>query len=166
MLAQQMISRLESLHRQGIMHCDIKPSNFLMKAKMVYIIDFGLASNIPKEEEYQAKFKGTYHYASHHSQAGLPLSPKDDLISLGFVLVEFLKGKLPWSNTDHDEMLALKSDIKHLCEGLPEEFETYFKLVNSLEDGSVYRELISMLKDLFYREGYIYDLEFDWHSSH
>ena len=47
MLADQMITRLEAMHKCNFIHRDMKPDNFLMgkgkKQDMLYMIDFGLA---------------------------------------------------------------------------------------------------------------------------
>lgn len=103
----QIISRLEAIHRKGFVHRDIKANNFMIgkgdKRNVVYIIDFGLAkrfrdpktgAHIPFKEG--KSLVGTARYASIASHMGYEQGRKDDLESLGFLLLYFLRGKLPW----------------------------------------------------------------------
>jgi len=104
MLADQMITRIEFMHSKGYLHRDIKPDNFLMglgrKANQVYIIDFGLAKryrdsttnrHIPYREN--KNLTGTARYASCNTHLGIEQSRRDDLESLGYVLLYFLRGR-------------------------------------------------------------------------
>ncbi|GJS96702.1 casein kinase I isoform epsilon [Tanacetum coccineum] len=107
MLADQLINRVEYMHARGFLHRDLKPDNFLMglgrKANQVYAIDFGLAKkyrdlqthkHIPYREN--KNLTGTARYASVNTHLGVEQSRRDDLESLGYVLMYFIRGSLPW----------------------------------------------------------------------
>ncbi len=107
MVADQMVQRMEFLHNKGFLHRDIKPDNFLIglgkKQHIVYCIDFGLAKRYKDSRSGEhipyrdgKSLTGTARYASANCHLGVEQARRDDLESVGFVLVYFLKGKLPW----------------------------------------------------------------------
>merc|ERR1740121_2880022 len=102
-----MIHRLQGLHAKGLLHRDIKPENFLVglgaNAHKVFAIDFGLSkrfrdsrtrAHIPFREG--KRLTGTARYVSINTHLGLEQSRRDDLESVGYVLLYFLRGSLPW----------------------------------------------------------------------
>ncbi|KDR72790.1 hypothetical protein GALMADRAFT_142524 [Galerina marginata CBS 339.88] len=108
LLADQLISRIEFIHSNSIVHRDIKPANFVMgtgkAAHMVNVIDFGLAkkfrdvrtsTHIPyKQDDFHGV--GTSLFAAINTHLGVESSRRDDLESLAYMLIYFLRGTLPW----------------------------------------------------------------------
>lgn len=184
MLANQFLLRIEFVHSRSFLHRDIKPDNFLMglgkKANHVYIIDFGLAKRYREAKTLRHRpyrenksMVGTARYASVNAHKGIEQSCRDDLESLGYVMMYFLRGNLPWQGlkaaTKHQKYdkihkKKLYTSISELCAGFPAEFTTYFQYCRSLqyEDPIDYIYLRKLFRDLFNREGYVWDYYFDW----
>jgi len=110
MMANQMLDRLKSLHAKHMIHRDIKPENFTVgrgrKANTIYMIDFGLAKKFrePKDEQHISYREGkgmvgTVHWASINAHLRSEQSRRDDLESLGYVLMHFFRNKLPQYET-------------------------------------------------------------------
>lgn len=184
MLADQMINRVEFVHSKSFLHRDIKPDNFLMglgrRANQVYAIDFGLAKKYRDSSTHQhipyrenKNLTGTARYASMNTHLGIEQSRRDDLESLGYVLMYFLKGSLPWqglkagNKKQKYEKISEKkvsTSIEALCRGYPTEFASYFHYCRSLrfDDKPDYAYLKRIFRDLFIREGFQFDYVFDW----
>merc|ERR1712110_1040689 len=184
MLADQMINRIEYVHAKNFIHRDIKPDNFLIglgkKANQVHIIDFGLAKKYrdPKTQQHipyreGKNLTGTARYASVNTHLGIEQIRRDDLEAIGYVLMYFNRGSLPWQGLKangkkekYEKIMEKKmsTPVEVLCKQSPCEFATYLNYCRSLrfEDRPDYAYLRRLLKDLFFREGYTYDFSFDW----
>lgn len=102
-----MLDRIQYVHDKNFLHRDIKPDNFLLdknpNSKKLFLIDFGLAkryrnSQTLKHIEYRdgRSLTGTARYASINSHRGIEPSRRDDLESIGYLIMYFLRGNLPW----------------------------------------------------------------------
>jgi casein kinase 1 epsilon len=116
---------------------------------------------------------GTARYASVNTHLGVEQSRRDDLESLGYVLMYFLRGSLPWQGLKagtkkqkYDKISEKKmlTPVEVLCKSYPSEFISYFHYCRSLrfEDKPDYSYLKRLFRDLFIREGYQFDYVFDW----
>merc|ERR1712176_212855 len=164
MIADQLLQRIEYIHYKSFIHC----------------IDFGLAKKYrdPKTHQHipyreNKNLTGTARYASINTHIGIEQSRRDDLESLGYVLMYFIRGSLPWqglkANTKKQKYerimdRKMSTSTEQLCKGYATEFRSYFEYCRSLrfEDRPDYAYLKRLFKELFYRKGFQYDNMFDW----
>ena len=108
MLAPQMIDRIQVIHDRKFLHRDIKPDNFAVGVRKnrhkIFIFDLGLSKRYLLKEGQHIPYKegkdltGTARYASITTHRGCEQGRRDDLESLGYVLMYFLRGRLPWQS--------------------------------------------------------------------
>ena len=147
------MERFEYMHSKNFVHRDVKPDNFLMglgdKSQICHVVDMGLAKYFvdPKTKEHiphvtGKSLTGTARYVSIHSHLGEELSRRDDFEAIGYVLVYFFKGGLPWQHLKcnskdkrYQEIQQMKQSIglNQLCAGCPREFIEYFEYCQGLE---------------------------------
>ena len=150
LIAMQMLNRIEYIHKRHYLHRDIKPENFCIgneeNTNIIYLIDYGLAKRFKDNKTNQhipyregRAFIGTARYVSINCHLGVEQSRRDDLSSIGYVLVYLLKGSLPWQGLKgSDKMTRIvekKVQIPNevLCAGLPNEFVHYLNYCKNLK---------------------------------
>ncbi|RDL40263.1 CK1 protein kinase, variant [Venustampulla echinocandica] len=184
LLADQLIPRIEYIHSKSYIHRDIKPENFLMGTgklgNLVHVIDFDTAkeyrdpeTGVHKPRYDNCKFGGTSRYATINNHLEVEQSRRDDLESLGYMMIYFVRGSLPWQSlkaaTEDERNRCIKekkihTSIKELCRQLPKEFATYLNYVRNLDfdEPPNYPYLRKLFSDLFVRKKFEYDDVFDW----
>uniref|UniRef100_A0A915E074 non-specific serine/threonine protein kinase n=1 Tax=Ditylenchus dipsaci TaxID=166011 RepID=A0A915E074_9BILA len=184
MLADQLLTRIKQLHESDFLHRDVKPDNFLMgmqpsQANTVFIIDYGLAKKYRDShqkhiaEKNRKQLIGTARYASLNSHLGLEQSRRDDLESLGYMLIYFLKGSLPWQgikivskNEKYAKIYEKKSavSVEELCQECPHQFADYLNYTRNLgfEETPNYSYLSGLFRDLFLSLPEQAENDFDW----
>jgi len=141
----QCISRLQLMHRAGIVHRDIKPENIVIgsNASDVYLIDFGLSryfrvANQDFPVQKSKGISGSLRYCSVRAHGGLH-TPYNDLESLAYVLIFLAAGKLPWQGMRvrpkealPGKIKACKEDFSLLETSLQESLESELRLRSAL----------------------------------
>lgn len=170
------------MHSRNFLHRDLKPNNIAVgvkeKAGIVYLIDFGLSKQFRDPNTYmhipyinKGGLTGTAVFASIHSHIGWELGRRDDLESLAYILIYFLRGFLPWQNLSHQDVkedLVLKFkqqiNVHDLCHDLPVEFCKFLEYTRSLSFGDKpdYNYLYDLLDGLLSQQGFPKDSSFDW----
>ena len=176
-LVDQMISLIESYHKKNYIFCNIKPSQFLMGRYLtknkVYIIpshfskryiDSNTGLHIPYKEGLI--FYCTPLFASINQLKGNETSRRDDIEALGYILVYFFKGNLPWQNENVIKGSETKKNISldNLCESCPLEFKTFIKYARDLkfEETPDYNYLRKLLKRIRIKYNLITNYKYDW----
>ena len=183
MLGIQILKRIKTLHENNYIHRDIKPENFTIGLKkfknIIYMIDYGLTRKYCDSHKNHIPYKegkhltGTALYASIYTHKGIEQSRRDDLESLGYMMIYFCKGELPWVNVKGknkeikykkimEKKIEMKPDI--LCQGLPDEFKQYFKYVRELQftEEPNYELLLGLLNNAMKKNNIKNDYKFDW----
>jgi serine/threonine protein kinase len=159
----QMLQLIKVIHENGLVHRDIKPDNFLFglqaEKSKIYIIDFGFCKSYMKENKHippkqTSSLIGSKLFASVNAHNCVELSRRDDLESLGYILVYFYLGTLSWQDIAeldnvNDTIMRLK---QQMTEGnkMPEFIVNYIKYVRTLEFDE--KPNYSLINNLFMRE--------------
>ena len=185
MIIDQIVSRIEVLHSKNLLHRDIKPDNFLIgrgnKKNVIYAIDFGLSKkyrdsrtglHIPYRDGKD--LTGTARYASINTHLGVEQSRRDDIESIGYMMVYLMKGSLPWQGKvnsnpkkkyDTIKKIKIERKLTDLCEGLPKECIQFIQYARDMrfEDKPDYKFLKKLLHKMAKRNGLIMSSsKFDW----
>ena len=183
-IALQLLSILEIMHNNNVIHRDIKPGNISIgikeKSKYIYLLDFGLSKKYIDEKtnkhynfEKNNKLIGNARYSSINALEGGTQSRRDDLESLGYLLLFFLLGRLPWqgyvSNSKEDKYYKIteikkKTTAKELCENLPIQFEEYIIYTRNLKYEATpdYNYLKNLFHALLKQNNWPFDYYYDW----
>jgi len=183
MVGVQIVSRIEALHRCGILHRDIKPQNFCMGqgkyVDTVYAIDMGLSKPWAEGESNShikmvtgKKLAGTARYSSIATHQGYEQGRRDDLECVAYVLVYLNAGTLPWQGIQagdkkkRNRLIGEKKlayPLEELCKDVPE-LETFIKYCQSLgfTDEPDYEHLRGLLYAALKRNGWEMDNNYDW----
>ena len=187
MLGYQMINILKYIHDKHIIHRDIKPDNFAMGLKelnaTLYIVDFGLAKKYRSSRTLKQlpftkrkKLTGTARYASINALQGYEQSRRDDLESVGYVLMYFLRGNLPWQNIrvknkdeKYKKIWMKKKEIssQELGNNFPSEFTEileYFKNLEYTEEPD-YEMCCNKLLSVLEKDNSKLDFIYDWTTN-
>uniref|UniRef100_A0A915KRL9 non-specific serine/threonine protein kinase n=1 Tax=Romanomermis culicivorax TaxID=13658 RepID=A0A915KRL9_ROMCU len=183
-LSYQCVEALQDLHNCGLVHRDVKMSNFTMGLSKtefkntVYLIDFGLArfykdeNDELKEERERSGFRGTMRYCSLRAHERRDLSRADDLVSLFYCLYEILLGGLPWKPRQNPVTIyriKLSLPLPELAKSLPgQEFSTIADHLDNLEfyDAPDYELLQNSLKTIMDMEQVKENDPWDWENNY
>lgn len=147
------------------------------RASIVHIIDFGLSKAFRNPHTHQhiplrrgCGLVGTSLFASNHSHLGCELGRRDDLESLAYVLIYFLRGGLPWGGMEDPDLIAqqkLECSVEDLCHGLPVEYATLLSYSRTLPFDAKpdYDYISGLFGDPELQEGAPLDSVFDWDSE-
>ncbi|OHS97837.1 CK1 family protein kinase [Tritrichomonas foetus] len=177
-VAKETFTIIEILHQQGIVHCDVKPSNFLLNQVEyggLVLIDFGLSSKFIDSNHNHITnqnsngFRGTMKYASINVHKMIEPTRRDDIISWFYSIIELFKGKLPWKDVqDSNLSMSCKASIsiEKLCSGLPRQMKIIWEKIKDLEfdEEPDYNGIRIELDEAISENGINLPFELDWES--
>ena len=182
MIGYQILHILEIIHREGIVHRSLGESHIVIghgdSQKKIFLIGFHLATkfkdnngNLPPMKSSD-NFSGMAYFASINALKGFPQTPRDDLESLGYILLNLLKGKLPWkdkrskTSEERKELAKYKESIsaEELCKGLPQQMKEYIEYCRNLEydKDPDYKKLKKLCEDMITKNNEKFDYIYDW----
>ena len=174
---------MEYVHSKNYLHRDIKPANFLVgnpDNSQLYLIDFGNAkkfrsSKTGKHIMYmKSKFiNGALLFLSMNILRGIETTRKDELESLGLVIIYLFLGSLPWSNEKFYsikdgfiKIATIRNKISNedICKGMPKEMNDYMNYVMSLnyEQCPNYEYLRKLFRNILTKIGESNEALFSW----
>ena len=179
-LCRQLINIMRQLHSVFVIHCDIKPDNFMVQhadnsIKLV-IIDFGMSRLFVDSEQTTKHLSdkisdslfGTPKYSSYNVHLGHKYSRRDDLISIGYLLMTVFDIVLPWStlplllDCDISKDFASQLDQSHRllshCDHPHNLYRRDMKKYDNLVDCLRKTEFSNILIPYF---TYVYSLKYD-----
>tara|TARA_B110000967_G_C18900569_1_gene574584 strand:+ start:6537 stop:7382 length:846 start_codon:yes stop_codon:yes gene_type:complete len=155
-IIQKIINIIQNIHSNFIIHRDIKPENIMIKNNQFYIIDFGFSifyindNNTHIINKTSNSIIGSPKYTSIHIHDGNVGSRRDDLISIGYILIESLHKQLPWDvNIENDGTYKI-----HNILNINNQNKKRFKSISYIESLRVNENIISYLT-------YLYNLSFE-----
>ena len=188
MIAIQILERIKFIHSKNIIYCDINPKNFSLGIgkyqNIIYMTIFNSAKiyrdkNTLEHSNYKVsnkiKSKNAI-FLSVNTLRGVEPSRRDDLESLSYMLIYFLKGGLPWENIkakNNGEYIRKIYQIKKfynlsdLCAGIPQEFKLFLNYVKSLKfiEEPDYNYCFSLFYSIFKKMNIINDGIFSWYQE-
>ena len=147
-----IIDCIEVLHNNNIIHRDIKPQVLTSeikgeKTEIIKLLDFGHWKYYKNKKEHipYKKYKNiignNYIFGSINNLNRMELSRRDDLESIGYILIYFIKGSLPWENViikNKEQKIKKIIEMKKrmfeemMSEKLPEEIKLFISYIHNL----------------------------------
>ncbi|CAJ0592641.1 unnamed protein product [Cylicocyclus nassatus] len=185
----QSLKAIEELHKVGFVHRSLNPSTFAIgrvidgdpkDLRNVYILDFGFAHEYRHHDgrhkpprSNPSKYIGSARYAPRNAYLNRELSRMDDLEMWLYVVVELVKGALPWVAQrkakdifDYQKSVRTGLGLREFLGGLPVEFVDIMKEVDKLSysDEPRYNEIYGLMKNAIQMSGQ-QEFPYDWEEG-
>ena len=144
MVSKSILSILSEIHNRQMVHCDIKPENFLIKndnLENIQLIDFGFTRRYNNEPKKTRSCIGTPYYMSRSVHQLWQPQYYDDVESAFYVLLFLGIKKLPWEKPELSNNKIYQTKIQLFSEEqinkLPEFFKKFANILKTRETLSI-----------------------------
>ena len=187
LIALQILERIKYIHSINIIHCNISPDNLYLDfskfQNVIYLTNFTYAIKYYRNNETKNDNKNIDNinliFSSINSMKGIKIHKKDDLESLGYILIYFLKGRLPWEILAYEPYIIYEEKKRKICqikknysidklsERIPEEFKLFMKYIRNLKSNEEidYNYCFKLFYDVFNKNNIINDGIFSWYQE-
>jgi serine/threonine protein kinase len=188
MVMMQLMLRIESLHTAGYVYRDLKPENILMghddecHRVTLYLIDFGMSCRYRDDAGRHLNkrtdphdFAGSYRYAAIEQHRGATPSRRDDLESMGYMMLFMLQGSVPWhthllnvpEGADAGPYILHKkktTSISDMCRDVPEVVAQFMTACSHIDydEQPPYSKLLLILQQAILKNKFDLDFKYDW----
>ena len=188
MIAIQILERIKFIHSKNIIHCNINPDNLFIDFSrfdnVIYLTGFDHAIKYNNMNNKQIlninklySNPNSLIFSSMNIMEGNNINKKDDLESLGYILLFLLKGELPWEFIANDlneidktrKIYQLKKyySLDLLCDKIPEEFKLFINYIKELKvkEEIDYNYCFNLFYTIFKNNNIINDGIFSWYQE-
>lgn len=177
-IAIDLIKNIKVLHDLGFIHRDLKPDNLVYgnlcfenyeSRNEIGIIDFShskikyKSNGELKYSNKKVKFRGNYCFSSTNALNCNDINEKDDIISIFYILIYFMKGSLPWKikklkgeRLSKKEIIEIRKEwpVEKLCYNIPNEFKNLAKkIIDIPKDEKIdYKYIMNELRKIKIKE--------------
>ena len=154
-----LLDIMQDIHTKWVIHRDIKPENFMIKNGEIFIIDFGLATFFTDDGKTHCEntrtdsLIGTPKYTSIHIHMGNTYSRRDDMIAVGYMMMdlEYIDIPLPWSDCQTgilDGAAEGRSEVVDTSAPVPPIADLNYPDIHILHPLNIYRQFLKSIENI------------------
>jgi serine/threonine protein kinase len=118
-LGAALARTLAAVHTRGVVHCDVKPSNLLVRGNDVRVIDFGIARHVGQRCGDDGIVQCSRGWAAPEQLRTAPATPAVDIFAWGCLLAHLAAGVHPFASRSEQEWILRVQSAQPDLYGLP-----------------------------------------------